>query len=89
MNLWKTTIADRLAILMPIASAILAVGAGSLMLMKHEDCAVAIAGIIAGLTSAIGVVATGKASYIRDDQMRFWMGMAADAQTRTRDGFGN
>lgn len=88
MNLWKTSIADLLVWSMPIVSAFLSIGAGVLVLLRREDFA-AIAGIVAGLTAAIGVFVTGTASRNRDDQLRFWIAVASDAHARTRDGFGS
>jgi hypothetical protein len=88
MTLWKTSIVDFLAWFMPTTSAVLAVGAGALALMKWNDCA-AILAIIAGLTSAVGVTATGRASQIRDDKLRFWIEAAGDDHARVREGFGS
>jgi hypothetical protein len=87
-NPWETTRADFWAGTMPIVSAILAAGAGTVALVKLNDGA-AIFGIAAALASAIGVKFTGIASRKRDDQIRFWIEAAGEALAHIREGFGS
>ena len=88
MNLWKTSIADFWALAMPAISAALSVVAGILALAKQDDPAAVLA-IIAGVTGAAGVVATGRAGKVRDDQLRFWIEAIGDTAARIPEGFGS
>jgi uncharacterized membrane protein HdeD (DUF308 family) len=73
---------------MPAASAILSIVAGILALARRDDPAAVLA-IIAGVTGAVGVIATGRAGKVRDDQLRFWIEAIGDTQNHIREGFGS
>jgi hypothetical protein len=54
--------------LLPVTSAVVSVGAG-LAALAHADQAAAVAGIIAGVAGAFGVLATGWGARVRDERL--------------------
>lgn len=81
-RLWDTTKADRVAYWLPIGAAILAIATGVLALVRYNNLAASL-GIASGIASAVGVVATGYASKLRDDQLRFWIDAIGEVQSRS------
>src|SRR5215469_16553878 len=59
---------DAAAWMLPVASAVLSIGAGVAALL-HADQIAAIAGIVAGVAGAFGVLATGWGAKVRDERL--------------------
>lgn len=84
---------DTASWLLPVLAAILSVGAG-MEALAHDDRDAALLGIAGGLASAVGVLATGWASRVRDHRLEYASGVgnlslniASDAMSRTPSNF--
>lgn len=86
--LFDTTVADRLAIALPSASAGLSIAAGIVEFCCSGPCT-ALLSIAAGLFAVGGIFASNKASAIRDDQMRFWIEALVNRDQIQGTGFGS
>jgi hypothetical protein len=87
-DLFDTTTADRFAVLLPSVSALAAMGAGVTAFIGLDHFA-ALLGGLGGVAASGGIFAAYLASKIRDDQMRFWIIAAAEADAQTHTGFGS
>jgi hypothetical protein len=79
--------------LLPVAAAILSVGAG-MDALHHDDHDAALLGIGGGVVSALGVLVTGYTSRVRDNRMEriatvgdLSLNIAADTQSRLPGNF--
>ena len=86
LSIFNTSQEDWAAFWLPMVGAALSIGAG-IVAFVHRDCWTGIFSISAAIVTASGVLATGKASKKRDEQLAFWVQQIDAIDRRDSSGF--